>query len=135
MKERTFEARLENIEPATAFIEEELKALGCSAKAQTQIAVALDELLSNIVRYAYGPRRGDMTVRMEADPENRTVSITLIDSGDPFDPLKAPEPDTGLPASERQIGGLGIFLVRKTMDGLSYVREQGKNMVTIRKRI
>ena len=63
------------------------------------------------------------------------ASITLTDSGVPFDPLQKPDPDTSLPAEEREIGGLGIFLVKKTMDDVIYRREDGRNLLTIRKKI
>ncbi len=135
MKELTLEARIENLPAATAFIDGELEALGCPPRAQMQIDVALDELFSNIARYAYAPGVGPATLRFDFDPEARLVSLTLIDGGVPYDPLAREDPDTSLPAEERGIGGLGIFLVKKTMDGMFYRREDGRNMLTIQKRI
>ena len=98
-----------------------------------QIDVALDEILANIANYAYGSESGNMTVAYEYDETSRTVVLRFTDAGVPYDPLTAKEPDTTLSADDRPIGGLGIFLVRKTMDGMSYERKDGMNVLTIRK--
>ncbi len=135
MKELTLKATVENIVPVTAFVESTLEEVGCPMKAQMQINVALDELFGNIARYAYTPEVGDVTVQVDFDEAERIVSITLIDSGSPFNPLLTKEPDVTMSAEERQIGGLGIFLVRKTMDALEYHFQDGHNILTFRKRI
>ncbi len=135
MKEMTIRATVENIEKVTAFVNEQLEALDCPMKAQMQIDIAIDELFGNIAHYAYNPETGDATVRVEAVNDPLSVVITFIDGGVPYDPLKAEAPDTALSAEERKIGGLGIFMVRKTMDDISYRYEEGKNILTIRKQI
>ena len=135
MKEITLKATIENIAQATAFIDEALEAVACSMKAQMQIDVAMDELFGNIARYAYARGEGDATVQFDFQEETRMVSITLIDKGVPFNPLSAAEPDTTSAAQDRPIGGLGIFLVRKTMDAMAYQYQDGKNMLTIRKKV
>ena len=135
MKEITLKAVIESIPSATAFIDEALEAYGCPLKAQMQIDVAVDELFSNIANYAYAPGTGEASVRFGFDEASRTASVTFIDSGFPFNPLSAPEPDTTGSAEDRPSGGLGIFLVRKTMDSVEYSREGGKNILTIRKKI
>ena len=135
MKEMTLAATLENIPVVTAFIDEKLEALGCPMKAQMQIDMAIDELFGNIARYAYAPDAGDVTVRFAFDEAARTASVAFIDAGVPFDPLAQPEPDVTLSVEEREIGGLGIFVVRKTMDAVSYRREGNRNILTIQKRI
>ena len=84
---------------------------------------------------AYGAGGGVMTVAFEVKEEPRTVVITFIDSGTPFDPLKMSDPDVTLPAESRDVGGLGVFLVKKTMDAVSYKYENGKNMLRIEKQI
>ena len=104
-------------------------------KAQMQIDVAIDELFGNIAHYAYGGESGDAAVRFGFDEASRTVSITFIDGGVPFNPLEQADPDVSLSAEERGIGGLGIFMVKKTMDKLEYSHENGCNMLTMRKRI
>ena len=133
MQELTLEARLENIPTVVAFIDRELEAVDCPMKAQLQFDVAIDELFSNISRYAYAPETGSATVRFEYDPAGRTAYVTFIDRGIPYDPLQKSDPDVSLSAEEREIGGLGIFMVKKTMDGMTYRREDGCNILTISK--
>ena len=135
MKELTLKALVESIPQVTAFVDEQLEALDCPMKAQMQVDVAIDELFGNIAHYAYGDPPGDATVRFDFDEADRTISITFIDGGIPFNPLEQDDPDVTLPAEARQVGGLGIFLVRKTMDQVTYRREDGFNILTIVKRI
>ena len=135
MKELTVDAVLENIPSVTAFIDGQLEALDCSMKAQMQIDVAIDELFSNIARYAYPDGPGKATVGIEFDEENRMCSVVFSDEGIPFDPLAQQAPDTSLPLMDRPFGGLGFFLVKKTMDAVEYRHENGRNILTIRKRI
>ncbi len=135
MKELTIKAAIENLPAVTAFLDEILEAADCSMKAQMQLDVAMDELFGNIARYAYAPGEGDATVRVSVDADARVAEVTLIDSGIPFNPLEASQPDTAASAEDRPIGGLGIFLVRKTMDDVSYVRDGDRNVLTLRKKI
>jgi anti-sigma regulatory factor (Ser/Thr protein kinase) len=135
-KEITLLATIANIDTVTDFVNAELEELDCSMKAQMQIDVAIDELFGNIAKYAYDPKIGSATVRIEVQEEPLSVVITFIDNGRPFDPLKEiEEPDITLSAEERQIGGLGVFLVKKTMDGVSYEYKDGKNILKIMKNI
>ena len=135
MKELTLKAAVENIPQVTAFIDEQLEAVDCAMKAQMQIDVAIAELFGNIAHYAYQGGEGDATVRFEFDGEARVAAITFMDRGVPFDPLKKAEPDVKLSVEDREVGGLGIFLVRKTMDAIEYRYEDGMNVLTIRKRV
>ena len=133
MKELTLPANLENLIVVTAFVDEQLEALDCPMKAQMQIDVAIDELFSNIAHYAYPGAAGDATVRFDFDESTRRASITFVDSGIPFDPLAKEDPDVTLSVEERQVGGLGIFMVKKTMDELEYRYENGFNILIIHK--
>ena len=133
MKEITIEAAVENIAVVTDFVTAELEQMDCPIKAQTQICIAIDELFGNIAKYAYAPDIGDATVQIEMIEDPLSVIITFIDGGKPFDPLRQTEPNTDLPASERQEGGLGIFLVKKTMSMVDYQYKDGKNILSIRK--
>ena len=135
VKELTLEASLESLPQVTAWIDEQLEALDCSLRAQTQIDVAIDEIFGNIVHYAYPEGKGNATVRFEHDAEANMVTITFLDHGIPFDPLAKPDPDTTLSAEDREIGGLGIFLVKKTMDDVSYAFRDGMNTLTLKKKI
>ena len=135
MKELTIAATIENIDTVTDFVNEQLEELECSMRVQMQIAVAIDELFGNIAHYAYNPDVGNATVRVEVVEEPLAVLITFIDKGVPYDPLSSADPDITLGAEERQIGGLGIFMVKKSMDEVSYEYNNGQNILTIRKRL
>lgn len=133
MNELTIEALVENITEVTAFIDERLEELDCPLKAQMQIDVAVDELFGNIAQYAYEQGTGTITVRVEVIEEPLSVVITFIDQGIPYDPLQKEDPDVTLSAEEREIGGLGIFIVKKTMDEVLYEYKDGQNVLKIKK--
>ena len=135
MKELNIAATVENIEVVTDSVNEQLEALDCPMKAQMQIDIAIDELFGNIAHYAYNPEVGDATVRVEVVENPLSVIITFIDNGVPYDPLKKDDPDTTLSAEERAIGGLGIFMVKKTMDDITYEYKDGQNILKIKKKL
>ena len=135
MKELTITATVENIETVTDFVNEQLEALNCPMKAQMQIDIAIDELFGNIAHYAYNPDVGDATVRVEVIEDPLSVVITFIDKGVPYDPLTAADPDITLSADDRAIGGLGIFMVKKSMDEIVYRYDNGSNILSIRKNL
>ena len=133
MKELTIAATVENIEVVTDFVNQQLELLECPMKAQMQIDVAIDELFSNIAHYSYNPEVGQATVRVEVVENPLAVTITFIDNGVPYDPLSKENPDLTLSAEERQIGGLGIYLVKKSMDEITYEYKDGQNILSIKK--
>ena len=135
MKELSIAATVENIDTVIDFVNEQLEALDCPIKAQTQIDIAIDELFGNIAHYAYNPEVGDATVRVEVTEDPLAVVITFIDNGVPYDPLAKADPDTTLSAEEREIGGLGIFMVKKTMDDITYEYKDGQNILAIKKNL
>ena len=135
MKELTIAATVENIEAVTDFVNEQLEAIDCSMKTQMQIDIAIDELFSNIAHYAYNPEVGDATVRVEVTEDPLAVVITFIDKGVPYDPLAKADPDTTLSAEERKIGGLGIYMVKKSMDDVTYEYKDGQNILAIKKNL
>ena len=135
MKELTIAATVENIETVTDFVNEQLEALDCPIKAQMQIAIAIDELFGNIAHYAYNPEIGKATVRVEVIEDPLAVVITFIDNGVPYDPLAKADPDTTLSAEERDIGGLGIYMVKKSMDDITYEYKDGQNILKIKKKL
>lgn len=135
MNELTLEARVENLDQVLSFVDSHLEQLDCPIKAQMQIDVAVEELFVNIASYAYNPSTGPATVRLEVYQDPMAVSITFIDHGVPYDPLKKPDPDVTLSAEERQIGGLGIYMVKKSMDGIEYEYKNGQNILKIMKNI
>ena len=133
MTELTVAATVENIETVTNFVNEQLEALDCPMKAQMQIDIAIDELFSNIAHYSYNPEVGQATVRVEVVEDPLAVTITFIDNGVPYDPLAKEDPDLTLSAEERQIGGLGIYMVKKSMDEITYEYKDGQNILSIKK--
>lgn len=135
MKELTVDAAIKNIEKVTDFINAELEALDCPIKAETQIDIAIDELFGNIAYYAYKPETGKATVRLEVEKDPLAVIITFIDDGRPFNPLEIDDPDITKSVEERSIGGLGIFLVKKTMDMIEYEYKEGQNILMIKKNL
>lgn len=135
MNELTLEATVENLDTVTDFVNEQLELYDCPMKAQMQIDVAIDELFSNIAHYAYNPDVGPATVRVEVAEDPLAVVITFIDNGIPYDPLAKADPDITLSAEERGIGGLGIFMVKKTMDDITYEYKDGQNILKIKKHL
>lgn len=135
MKELTLDATIENVTAVTSFVDEQLERLGCPPESQAQIDIAIDELFSNIAYYAYNPETGPATVRVEVLEEPLSVEITFIDSGVAYNPLAKDDPDLSLSADEREIGGLGIYIVKNSMDDVAYEYKDGKNILRIRKNI
>jgi len=128
----TAPAEADNIPQAMEKIEGLLERLGCPAAKVAHVCTAADEILSNIVFYAYtGGAKGSFTV--EAEPVPGGVRIVFSDSGVPFDPLKREDPDVTLPADERPVGGLGIMMVKNLMDSVGYERKDGRNVLTVLK--
>ena len=135
MTSKTFPAKTDALSEVLGFVEETLESYECSMKNQTAICVAIEEVFVNVASYAYGEGSGDVTLDIGFDEANRDVTFRLIDQGVPFDPLKKPDPDITLAIEERQVGGLGIFIVKKTMDTVHYAYEDGKNILTMIKKI
>ena len=136
MKELTLEAKINNIERFMDFINAELEAMDCPVKAQRQIDTAVDEVLANVASYSYGDGTGPVSLMITSEEAPRTVIIRITDSGTPFNPLEKADPDTtSLPAENRPVGGLGIFLVRKLMDEVLYEYRDGNNILELKKRI
>ena len=128
------EARAENLPKVLAFVDGELEQRDCPMKTQMQIDIAVEELFVNIANYAYHPEIGWASVMVEVLDDPLSVSVTFMDSGEPYDPLAKADPDTTLSAEERQIGGLGIYMVKKSMDEIAYEYKDGQNILTIKKR-
>ena len=133
MSELNLDATIENLDKVLGFIDAELEKLDCPMKIQMQTDVAVEELFVNIAKYAYAPGTGSATVKFEAENDPTAAVITFIDSGIPYDPLAKKDPDITLSAEERSIGGLGIYMVKKSMDDIKYEYLEGKNILTIKK--
>ncbi len=135
MKELEIEAKLDNLNQVLAFVDGFLEENECSMKVQMQMDVAVEEIFVNIANYAYAPGVGQARIRIEITGEPRMVQVTFIDSGVPYDPLAKPDPDVTLSAEERQIGGLGIFMVKKSMDNMLYEYKDKQNILTLQKKM
>ncbi len=133
MKEFEIVAIKENLHAVLAFIDEQLELIGCPMKTQMQIDIAAEEIFVNIASYAYTGETGSAIVRVELHAEQPAVDITFIDRGVPYNPLAKADPDITLSAEQRQIGGLGIFMVKKSMDDIQYDYLDGCNILTLKK--
>lgn len=137
MKELEVEAMLENLEQVLEFVNRELEQSGCPVKAQKQLGLAVEEIYSNIARYAYAeaeaPGTARIRIRMHENPA--AAEIIFTDQGTPYNPLEKEDPDVTLNAEDRPIGGLGIYMVKKSMDEVSYEHKDGQNVFRIRKNI
>ena len=135
MKELTVDATIENIPKVLSFLEEELDKLQCNLATKTKINVAVDEVFSNIANYAYEFGNGKATVKLDETNGNKEIKITFIDKGKPYNPLEKKDPDTNLPLEQRAIGGLGIYIVKKSMDDVKYEYKDNQNILTLIKKL
>ena len=125
-------ARLESVPRFNAFAEKCLDGYGCPRAAKSDLLVALDEITNNVAQYSGSER---MTVAVELARSPSVVRISVADAGRPWNPLEHLDPDITRPVGEREIGGLGILMVKKLMDDVSYVHEQGRNVLRFRKQV
>ena len=135
MKSITVEAKIENVDKVTEFVNEVLEEKESPLKVQMQLDVAIDEIFGNIAYYAYGKGSGNATIQIEMEDNPPKITLTFIDQGIPYNPLESKDPDITLDIEDREIGGLGIFLVKKTMDELSYEYVDGQNILTMKKEL
>lgn len=126
-------AEVSRVDEVTDFINAELEAHDVPMKAILQIDIAVEELFVNIARYAYHPDVGEAAVSVAVLQDPPCVEIRLTDRGKPYDPLSREDPDVTLGVEDREIGGLGVYMVKKSMDEASYAYRDGQNILTIRK--
>ena len=134
-EELTLEATMINMDRVLAFVDERLESYDCPPRVQLPIDVAVEELYTNIASYAYKPEIGPATIRVEVHDDPVTVIITFVDHGVPYDPLAKEDPDLDATIEERRVGGLGIFMVKNSMDDINYEYRDGSNILTIRKQL
>ena len=135
MKELVIAADRNNLLKVQSFIDEQLEDAGCPMLTQIAIDVAVEELFVNIASYAYDQEIGVAVVQVEILDDPLSVEITFIDNGKQYDPLAKPDPDITLSAKQRKKGGLGIFMVKNSMDDVRYEYRDGKNILTIKKNL
>ena len=132
---KIFPAKIEVLSDVLGFVDQTLEKYDCSLKIQTAVCVAIEEVFVNVAHYAYPDGEGDVSLSIDFDEQTRSVTFCMSDKGTPFDPLKKADPDITLSAEEREIGGLGIFITKKTMDSVTYAYENGENILTMIKKI
>ncbi len=128
-------AKTDYLDQVTEFVDERLETRDCPASTQMQVELAVEEIFVNIASYAYDSADGEAEVRCEVLEEPLRVVIRFLDHGKPYDPLARAEADTSKEGLLSRVGGLGIHLVKKTMDDVQYAYEDGKNILTIQKRL
>ncbi len=134
-KELTVEARDEQLAVVQDFVQELLDSARVSLKAQMQISIAVEEIFVNISHYAYTPNIGSATIRIRITENPPELTLVFLDRGIPYDPTKAESPDLSLPADEREVGGLGIFMTKQLVDKVSYEYRDGQNILTLLRRL
>ena len=133
MNHLTVRAETENLQSVLDFVNTYLEKLSCPTKIQVQLDLAIEEIFVNIAHYAYPNSSGDASIDLEIQEDPPAVKITFSDCGIPYDPLGRQDPDVTLSAEERDIGGLGIYIVKKSMDDVSYLYKNGQNILILEK--
>lgn len=123
------------IDEVFSFVEDELLQIpGCSRSEILKFHMIVDEIFTNIANYAYGEESGDVIVLFSCD-DGKTVTLVFKDEGIPYDPSSERTPDLNLPVKDRAAGGLGIFMVKSTVDDFLYERCDGWNVLKLVKSI
>ena len=135
MQELNIEAKVENLDIVNDFINKSIGAVECSKKAIMQLGVVVEEIFVNIASYAYKDEVGIATVQVEVKDNPPAIDLTFIDSGVEYNPLANEDPDLDVAVEERQIGGLGIYLVKNMVEEISYKYEGGKNILSLTKNL
>lgn len=133
MERITIPAVSANLDTVLSFVDSQMQTVGCTPKFRNQVQLAVEEIFTNVARYAYCPGTGDVSVGCEVSREPCGVTVTFSDTGKPYNPLQRQDPDLSLNAEEREIGGLGILLVKKVMDQVHYEFRDGRNCLTLQK--
>ena len=132
-EELIIEAVVDNLDAVNLFVHKSIEQFEVSKRTLMQIDLIVEEIFVNIASYAYAPNTGSVKILIEAKEESRSVSLTFIDSGIPYNPLEKSDPDVNLSADDREIGGLGIFLTKNLVDNISYQFVDGRNILKIEK--
>ena len=135
MEEIKVKADIANMPTVTAFVNERLEAVPVERKLVLKIGMVIDEILNNISTYGYEGEKGDITVGVEISPDKSMVTLKFVDNGVPYDPLAKEDPTITRIKEGRKPGGLGIFMVKKTMDEMEYEYKDGQNIFTVSKKI
>ena len=135
MEDLKLQARDDTLYTVLDAIEMHLDKNDCPADVKAEILVAAEEIYMNIAHYAYGGDEGEAVVQMEVSQDPKCCKVVFRDRGVPYNPLEKDDPDVSLSAMEREIGGLGIFMVKQSMDRVEYRYEEGCNVLVIEKNL
>ena len=136
MVEKEFIAKVNELPNVISFIESELEKFEFSFKIITQFNLVVEELFVNVASYAYKDKNdGKCKITIDYNQDKQEVKLSMEDNGIKFNPLEKEDPDTTLSAEEREIGGLGILLVKKNMDNIEYKYEDNKNILILSKNV
>ena len=135
INEIVIDANTDKLDEVIGFVDAHLEEYDCSMKTQMQIDIAVEEVFVNIANYAYNTDIGKATIRVEISGDPIVIKITFLDNGTPYDPLAKEDPDVTLSAEDSKIGGLGIFMTKKSMDNIQYEYKNGQNILTIEKNL
>ena len=127
-------AEISHLSEVFGFVKDCLDRENCPRRVLLEILVAVEEIFVNIAHYAYNPKIGTAIIRCAVDHDPDTAVITFLDEGFPYNPLSRDDPDVTLTAEKRKIGGLGIYMVKKTMDDVEYEYRDGRNILVLKKR-
>lgn len=131
--EKTFPADTAVLDDVLSFTEDQLERASCPPALTMSLTMAIEEMFVNVAHYAYPDGGGNVQLSIAFAPDSHVITFQLTDSGIPFDPLAQPAPDLSIPAEERPIGGLGIYIMLKVMDAVQYERIEGHNILTMQK--
>ena len=135
MQELIIEARLENLDAVNDFVHNSIADVECSKKVVMQLGVIVEEIFVNIASYSYPEKVGMATIQSKIQENPAAITLTFIDNGIKYNPLEKDDPDLELSAEERDIGGLGIYLVKNMVEEISYSYADNKNILTITKNL
>ena len=135
MKALEIPAERSRLSEVNDFVLDFAEELGFSHAELFQLKVCTEEIFVNVASYAYAPDTGMITVTADGCADPLTVTFSFIDCGKPFDPLAKPDPAKDRPLSQAKKGGLGIFITKKTMDDVKYEYKNGRNILTLLKKI
>ena len=133
-KELKLKNQISELERVNQFVEEIGDELGLGMELQMNLNLVMEEMVSNVIFYAY-PQGTEAEIELVAESDGKEVTFVLSDSGKEFDPTMKESVNTDINPAERDIGGMGIFIVKNIMNKVTYQRLKGKNLLTMKKEI
>ncbi len=128
-------AKIENLNKVFDFLDAQLSSLAYNMKAKLQLELSIEEAYVNISKYAYTSDKGEVEILSSVDEDPLQITVQFVDSGIPYNPLKTEDPDLFTDTEEKELGGLGIFLIKKNVDNIKYKYHNGKNILTLQKKL